>query len=126
MVKKKMNLGEMAFLGGMALAVILGIGSSFLPVAFMPFIMAILACFGLIVGFLNISEKEVVSFLIATIALLAVSSAINPITAVLASVPAGPMMVQAIGGFFAALAAFIAPAAFVVAIKSIYGMARVD
>ncbi len=126
MAKKNMNMGEMAFLAGMFLAVVLGIGSSFLPTAFMPFIMAILACFGLVVGMLNISEKEVVSFLIATIALLAVSSAINPITAVLSTVPAGPMMVQTIGGFFAALAAFIAPAAFVVAIKSIYGIARDD
>ena len=121
-----MKIGEMAFLGGMALAVILGIGSSFLPTAFMPFIMAILACFGLVVGMLNISEKEVYSFLIATVALLAVSSAINPITAVLSDVPAGTLIVQVISGFFAALAAFIAPAAFIVAIKSIYSIARDD
>ena len=121
---KEMNIGEMAFLAGMALAVLLGVGSSFMPLSFMPFVMAILACCGLVVGMLNISTKEVYSFLIATVALLAMSTAINPITAVLSVMPAGTAVVSMIGGFLAALVAFIAPAAFVVAIKSIYNIAK--
>jgi len=123
---KQMRYGEWAFLIGMALAVILGIGSSFLSTSTLPIIWAVLAVLGLIVGVLNITEKEVNAFLIATIALLAVSSSITPIATVLSGVSGMDLLVKAISGFLSALAVFISPAAFVVALKAIYEMAKSD
>jgi hypothetical protein len=115
----KMNtkkIGGWAFILGVLIAVIAGV------VPFGPYaqwISAVLVVLGLVVGFLNISSKEVNDFLIAAIALttIAVSSA-------------GLALIPAFGGFLAAMvnyiAVFVAPAALVVALKSIYEAAKIS
>jgi len=84
----------------------------------------VLAALGLIVGIMNITEKEVKMFLIATITMLTVANSIVPIEAVLRTIPGGDVIVGAISGFMSALIAFISPAAFIVAIKAIYELGR--
>src|SRR3989339_179046 len=109
----KMKYGEMAFLGGICLAVLIGLLSSYIPTTLMPIAMALLVVMGLVVGVLNVTEKEVQSFLIATIALLAATTSLNPLTTAMAGW-GGIMVMLASGltGFLGALAAFVAPAAF--------------
>jgi len=80
----------------------------------------------LIVGLLNVTEKETNSFLIATIALLSVAGSIGPIEAVLAGIPGGDVLVMAVSGFLAALVAFVSPGAFVVALKAIKELAQAE
>jgi hypothetical protein len=123
---KAEKYGEWAFLAGIILAVILGIGSNFIDGGVMPAIWALLGLFGIVVGLLNIKDKEINSFLLATIALLAVGTSISPITAVLVGVPGGPVLIRSIGGFLSALMMFIAPAAFIVALKVVYNLAKMD
>lgn len=123
-MKNEATYGEWAFLGGIVIAVILGIGASFVPSDWIPVTWGVLAALGIIVGVMNITEKEVKVFLIATIALLAVANSIVPIEAVLRTVPGGDIIVGAISGFMSALVAFISPAAFIVAIKTIYELGK--
>ncbi len=123
---KEMKYGEWAFLGGLVLAIILGIGSSFIGTSMLPIIWAVLAILGLIVGLLNVTAKEVNNFLVATIALLLASSSIAPIMTVFSSITAISMLATALSGFLGALIAFISPAAFIVALKAIYEMAKSD
>lgn len=96
------NVGKYAFIGGVAIAVIMAFVS--VPNGFV-----ILAVLGLIVGFMNITDDESQGFLIAAIALMLTATSIGSlpeIGATLSSVGAG-------------LAAFVAPAALVVALKSL-------
>lgn len=123
-MKNEATYGEWAFLGGIVIAVILGIGASFVPTDWIPVMWGVLAALGIIVGVMNITEKEVKVFLIATIALLAVANSIVPIEAVLRTVPGGDIIVGAISGFMSALVAFISPAAFIVAIKTVYELGK--
>lgn len=123
--------GEWAFLLGVLLAVVIGLFSSSLGSEVITYVYAVLVLLGLVVGLLNIREKEINSFLIATIALMMVGSSWQPVTAILTIVMSatpvtadlGMSIVTWIQGFFGALVAFVAPAAFVVALKAVYNLA---
>lgn len=116
MVKKRGNgsmkgmdkLGSWAFIAGLILALLFGFISG------ASWTVPVLVVLGLFVGFLNISERESTPFLVATIALLAAG------TANLSSIPSLGYYLE---GILANVAVFVAPAAIVVAIKSIYEMA---
>jgi len=118
--------GEWAFLIGIALAVVVGIFSSFIGAELLPIVVAVLVLLGLVVGFMNIKEKEITAFLIATIALLSVAYSWQPLTALFSAYLGAPggVLVNAINGFMSALVAFIAPAAFIVALKQVYNLAQ--
>ena len=64
-------IGKWAFLIGIIIAVIAGLVQG---VYTLPYLTLILVVLGLIVGFLNISEKNVVKLLVALIALMSVGS----------------------------------------------------
>ncbi len=106
MAKKGKGLGWWAFAVGLVLAVIFGysgnIGLSW-----------ILVLLGLVVGFLNISEKEATTFLIASIALMSSGAAVN------LTVLWGPL-----GSILGGVVTFVAPAAVIVAIRAVYGTAQ--
>lgn len=118
--------GELAFLGGIVLAFIVGLASGLIGDALLPYVMAVLIVLGLVVGFMNIKEKEVNSFLMATIALLLVSTSWASMMGYLAVVlgALGPTLTSAITGIMSALISFISPAAFIVALKALYNLAQ--
>jgi len=96
------NVGKYAFMGGVAIAVIMafvGVPNGYL----------ILAVLGLIVGFMNITDEESGSFLIAAIALMLTSTSLGGL----------PEIGESITGIASNLAAFVGPAALVVALKSL-------
>lgn len=115
------KLGELLFLVGVLLALVVGLlaGSVEVVKANSPAIYAVLALLGLIVGFMNISPKEAMGFLVATIALMQVSSSLTP------ALTYGPLanLQEFVSGFLTSLAVFVAPAALVVALISVYQMA---
>ncbi len=119
------NYGEWAFLLGVILAVVVGLFSASLEEN-VVYVYAALLVLGIVVGLLNIKEKQVNSFLIAVIALLLASTVWQgTLTEVLVSLFAdvGATFATWINKFVVALAMFISPAAFIVALKAIYNLA---
>ncbi|MBI2530394.1 MAG: hypothetical protein HYW05_04590 [Candidatus Diapherotrites archaeon] len=109
------KIGGYAFLLGVIIAVIAGIAASQVA-AYAGTIALVLVILGLIVGLLNIKDKQVTNFLVAAIALLALS-----ITA------GGLVTIPYIGNYLVAIvgqvAVFVMPAALIVALKDIYNIA---
>lgn len=105
------KLGNWAFLIGLIIALLVGLFT-----AANGTVVSILVILGLIVGFLNITDKEVHSFLVASVALIVASLAAGS----LASIPAiGDILARILNNFVI----LVAPAAIVVSVKAIYGLA---
>ncbi|MEK6978755.1 MAG: hypothetical protein AABW86_00900 [Candidatus Micrarchaeota archaeon] len=109
--------GEYAFLAGLVIAVLVGVFATFVQ-PWLGLLMALLALLGLIVGLLNITDKEINSFLLAALVLIASAAALGNAFTLFGAAVQG-----AISGFAGALTAFVAPAAVIVAIKSVYSLA---
>lgn len=100
------KIGHWAFIGGLALSVLAG----FIQISSLPLILFIL---GVVVGFLNIKDKESMPFLVSVIALLVIGVAglqLGTFTGVVTSV---------LNNFIA----FVAAAGIVVVIKQILSVA---
>jgi len=96
------RIGHWAFLGGLVLAILAGFTT-------VPYLAILLFVLGLIVGFLNIREKESTRFLVAVITLLVIG---------VASLEFGklnPVIAPILNSFIA----FVAAAGLVVAIKQV-------
>jgi len=104
----KEMVGKWAFVIGLIISIVAGIvniGASGL---------AWLVVLGIIVGFINVTSKEVTGFLIATIALMMIGS-------VGLNLPAVGLFVTSI---VTAFTSFVAGAAFIVAIKEVFAITR--
>lgn len=105
------ELGHWSFIIGVLLAIVAGL----LGAAYADTIAMVLVVLGVIVGFLNISEKEVSSFLIAAIALLLTGAAgLETLPAV--GLYLGPILTN--------IATFVAPAVVIVALKAVYELGK--
>jgi len=111
------RLGSWAFILGVIIAIIAGIAGG-MVVEYSGWITLILVILGLIVGFLNISDKEINGFLIASIALIAVGTAnlsfMNQLI---------PLLGDILQSMVRNVAIFVAPAALVVSLKAVYNLA---
>lgn len=105
------KIGFWAFILGLIIAVICGI---VLPAN--TIIIIILIILGLIIGFLNISLKETVRFLVATIALVVVGNVFTPLTML--------GIGKILGSILSYVATLMAPAAIVVAIKALWAVGK--
>lgn len=110
------KIGEWAFFACVIIAVL---GGLFIPNnGFMTLVLVVL---GIIVGIINITEKETTPYLIATIALIAAGTAgfevLDNITGTLA-------LGTRVDNMLNYIAIFVAPAAVIVALKAIWGMAK--
>jgi len=104
-------LGFLAFIIGFILAIIAGL--------FFPdnaVVIIILLILGLVIGLLNIGSEEMVPLLLATIALVVVGNVFSPIETL--------NIGEKLGDIMALIAALMAPAAIVVAIKTLYTVAK--
>jgi len=121
MAKGKTNIlsmvGFWAFIVGLIIAVVVGILAALgMATAIMPAIIIVLIILGLIVGFLNITAKEILLFLVATIALIVVGGVFAP----LKTFGVGAML----DAILALVATLMAPAAIVAAIKALWAVGR--
>jgi len=108
------RLGEWVFILGVVIAIISGLAYQAMDATSASYITVVLVILGLVVGILNIKDKEIFNFLIATIAIVAVGAAnLNQI----------PIIGSYLGYMVLNIAAFVAPAALVVALKAIYNLA---
>ncbi len=98
-----------------ALGALIALVNGFMP-GVVPSVGLILVVVGLVVGFMNISAGETHNFLLAAVAMIVAGGVGN-----LGSIPmVGTMLASIFWGF----AAMMAPAALVVAVKSVWGMAK--
>lgn len=108
------KIGGWAFILGVLIAVLAGLASGALDATAAGYVTLALVILGVVVGFLNIGDKEVNDFLLAAVAVVLIG------TANLTAIPV-------IGTYLALMvlnvAAFVAPAALVVALKAIYNLA---
>ena len=112
----KMNsIGGIAFVVGLGLAAIVAVVASNSPPVWA---IGLLAVLGLIVGVLNVKDKEVIPFLVASIAFLVSFSALS------ATIQQLAFGWDAIASFFSLMNVFVAPAAGVVAILTLFRMAK--
>jgi len=122
------KIGSLAFLIGVVIAVLAGlitVVDTVMGTAMMAglggIIAIILVILGLVVGYLNIKDKHITDFLVATIAIAMIGLvALNP---ALAGIVTDPVIVviKAIVGNIVTL---VAPAALVVGLKQIMSLAK--
>ena len=108
-------MGEWAFLIGFLLAVVFG----FLPDTWEGKATLVLVVLGLLVGFLNISERESTPFLVAAVALMITGTAGTNL-AVITWFGIGSKLQAIVQN----IAVFVTPAAIVVAIKAVRSLAK--
>ena len=104
-------IGFWAFIIGLVIALVAGIT--------MPqnaIIIIVLIILGLIIGFLNITSKEIMLFLVATIALVAVGNVFAPLTVL--------DIGKFLGSILSYVATLMAPAAIVAAIKALWAVGK--
>ena len=123
MAKGKTNvlstIGFWAFIVGLAIAVVVGIMAALgIANAIMWVIIMILIILGLVVGFLNITAKEILLFLVATIALMVAGGVFAPLAT------PGINIGNILDNILALVATLMAPAAIVAAIKALWAVGR--
>ncbi len=121
------SIGAWAFLIGVILALVIGIStSSFLSISaitsYSAQIYAILVILGIIVGFMGVAGKESQTFLIAGAILVVVSKfGMESVTGSLIGIGVGDV----VSSTFAALLALFVPATIIVALKTVFSIAKI-
>lgn len=114
-IKSKENLvGAWAFLIGVILAIVIGLFKAQLGATAENAILALLVILGLVVGLLNVGDKDIHTFLLAGLALVIVS---YMGTNVLVIIPQ-------ISEILNALLILFIPATIIVALKSVFSIAK--
>ena len=111
------KMGEWAFLIGVLIAIIAALFS--LDERMAGWVTLLLVVLGLIVGFLNVTEKETTPFLVAAAALLLTGTTGESLSVI---------PPEALGSFLQRavmqIAVFVTPAAIIVALKAIKALAK--
>ena len=124
---KENSIGAWAFLMGVILAIIIGIFTLFIPIhsltTYSSFIYLILVILGVIIGAsINVTGRDSQTFLITGAIMVIVSRfGMESVIGSLIGVGAG----DTVSSIFASLLALFVPATIIVALKSLFGMARV-
>ncbi len=116
------KIGGWAFILGVVIAVIAGLAFESLG-PYGPYVSLILVILGLVVGFINIGDKEVNDFLIAAIALLGTSYAFSAVALAPTTLGILAQIFQYLHLMVGNVSVFVAPAALVVALKAVYNLA---
>ena len=102
------KIGKWAFIVGLVLAVIAGLGIQAMWIAW------VLVVLGLVVGFLNVTAAESRGFLLAAIGLMLSATAVQSI----------PFVGELVTRIVSNIIVFIAPAVLVVALKALFETAK--
>lgn len=111
------KLGEWAFIIGVGIAVVIGLFASNLSGNTQGWLVLLLVVLGLVVGLLNVSEREATPFLVAAAALLLTGTTGSTLSII-------PTVGSYLAGVVEAIAVFVTPAAIVVALKAIQSLAK--
>ncbi|MCH8004509.1 MAG: hypothetical protein IH934_07830 [Nanoarchaeota archaeon] len=114
------KIGHYSFIGGVIIAVVLGLFSTQVGAAAGAWLASLLVVLGLIVGFLNVSGKETKEFLtVATV--LVIAAFAGGASDILGGVQIIGAYLQ---GIFSNMLAFIVPATVVVGLKDIWALGQ--
>ncbi len=122
MVKAKENLiGAWAFLIGVILAVVVGLSQKYLAnsTSNMPYV--VLVILGVIVGFLNVGDKDSITFLLASLALVIVSGFGQSSLIYVSNIP----ILGSLNAILSALLVMFVPATIIVALKTVFSIAKI-
>jgi len=119
-LKMASKLGQWAFIIGVVLAMAIGLFSANMEASTRGTLSLLLVLLGLVVGFLNVTEKETVPFLVAAAALMLTATSV----ATLQSIDFGVGLGNYLAGIVSQIGVFVAPGAVIVALKAIYSLAR--
>ena len=112
------RIGHYAFILGVLIALVVGaavaMGGAVMLGEAAGYVAAVLVVLGLVIGFMNIGQKEVNDFLIAAIALGAVG---------FANLTTIPLIGTLLATILQYVTVFVFPAALVVALKAVYVLA---
>ena len=116
----KTKIGEWAFIAFVIIAILAGLVAGMGGGSTLGWITLLMVILGIIVGFITITTKEVPAFLLAAIALLVanVGGVFLTIDQVL------PPLGTVINAILRNVAAFVAPAAIILAVKAIVGITK--
>jgi len=126
-IKARENvIGAWAFLIGVVLALIIGLSTTILSIPFLTQysaqIYAILVVLGLVVGFMNVGGKESLTFLWTGAVLVIVSRfGMESVHGSFIGIGIGDVVTSV----FAALLALFVPATIIVALKTVFSIAKV-
>ncbi len=109
-------MGQYAFIVGVILAFLAGVVSRAVA-AYEGVIILVLVILGLVIGFLNITEKEMTPFLVAAVALVVTGTASNSLTVI-------PAIGTSLEAIVRNIAVLVTPAALIVSLKAVYALAR--
>ena len=115
----KKKIGEISFILGVILAVIIGLVGRYLA-GVEIWLISLLIILGLLVGFLNVTGKQTKEFVLMAVALVVVAyagGASGTLTSIL-------YLGDYLAGIFNALMAFVVPAVVVVILKGVYSLAK--
>ena len=120
------TIGAWAFLIGVVLAIIIGLSSNLLSIPslsrYSAQIYAILVLLGITIGFINVNEKDTQTFLLAGAILVIVSKfGMDGVKGSLIGIEVGTI----ISSVFGALLALFVPATIIVALKTVFSIAKV-
>ena len=122
MVKSRENLlGAYAFLIGVILAVVLGLLQKSLLASESNIPYAILVLIGILVGSLNVGDKDSNTFLLASLALVIVSGFGQSALIYLSTIP----VLSSLNSILNALLVLFVPATIIVALKTVFSIAKV-
>jgi hypothetical protein len=122
MIKSRDNLiGAYAFLVGVVFAVLMGILQRFLDITYSNVPYAFLVILGIIIGFLNISDRDSMTFLIASLSLVIVSGFGQSALIYVSNIP----ILSSLTAILASLLVMFVPATIIVALKTVFNLARV-
>ena len=114
------KIGHYSFIGGVIIAVILGLFSTQVGASTVAWLASLLVVLGLIVGFLNVSGKETKEFLMVATVLIIASFA-GGASDILGGVQ---FIGQYLQGIFSNVLAFVVPATVVVGLKDIWSLGQ--
>ena len=121
MVKSQENLlGAGACVFGVILAVAVGLGQKYISNAAGNLPYAILVVLGVIIGFLNVGDKDSMTFLLASLALVIVSGFGQSALIYVSQIP----ILGSMSAILSALLVMFVPATIIVALKTVFSIAK--
>ena len=112
------KIGAWSFILGVAIAIVVGLYVGATSQTVSTNIVLVLGLLGVIVGVLNVTDREVGLFLIATIAFLTAVAALDRVLAVIPVV--GAYLIPVLG----CLALFVAPGAAIIAVRALWDISK--
>ena len=117
------KIGHYSFIGGVILAVVLGLFSTQLQgTQAEPWLASLLVLLGLVVGFINVSGKATKEFMLVAIVLILASYA-GGASDTLSSVQ---IIGEYLAGVFTQILAFVVPATIVVGLKDVWSLGKME